>query len=245
VFATKAPVPTLETADRIPTQVADRNLTRRCGVQTIWRSLGVIGTGQTSHSAADGKMNGILGKSYLKRRIAGWRFGQSGDRVRLGLRFRLATLWPFMTEPSRFRAPVNISVTIPWHCGPEMSNAGKPGHEQSSKLAAMRDHRGPGAVDSPAPAFLLALVAVLLGLLKEAGAAASLPIVLTCTVAYLLVRRVRGPAVGQRSNLSEVVQPRRKGARLADLLERDSDYVAVGHDLHPNPRIIVWGGCSR
>jgi hypothetical protein len=55
-----------------------------------------------------------------------------------------------------------------------------------------------GVLLSPVLAFLMALiVAVLLGLLKEAGVAACVAIVVSCAVAYLLVRRRRAAPAGQ------------------------------------------------
>ena len=69
---------------------------------------------------------------------------------------------------------------------------------------------------SPALAFLL-VVAVLLGLLKEDVAAAFLAIVVTCTVANLLVRRVRA-APGVRALVAP--DPARRGAAEVRRLSR-------------------------
>jgi hypothetical protein len=54
---------------------------------------------------------------------------------------------------------------------------------------------------SPVLAFLMAIAAAgLLGLLKDAGITASLATVVGCTIAYLLVRRLRAVSSANRVN---------------------------------------------
>jgi hypothetical protein len=66
------------------------------------------------------------------------------------------------------------------------------GHEHSARLGTVLDCCG-GVLLSPALAFFMALiVAVVVGLLKEAGALAVLAIAVVSIVGYFGVRRLRG-----------------------------------------------------
>jgi hypothetical protein len=80
-----------------------------------------------------------------------------------------------------------------------------PSWAQSSIIAA-------GVLLSPVLALLMPLiVAVLLAPLKEAGVAASVAIVATCIVAYLLVRKVRVPVVGRQLGTTEPCRSKAQG----------------------------------